>query len=144
MTAVHREIATRYRLKWPRDDTAAMGFGSLLSSLVGSDDGDTSGAGRTGRDVTGTPSDPFRADVRDALTISGVGTVLVSHIEAGCVKTGDAIELRPAGVDGTVETIERHHEEVQAAQAGDDVGLAVDGIGAEEVVPDSTLRHADR
>lgn len=87
---------------------------------------------------------PLRLPVQDVYSITGVGTVPVGRIETGVLKTGDKIVFQPANVTGEVKTIEMHHEKIDKAEPGDNVGFNVRGVSKEEIkrgdvvgIPDS-------
>ena len=75
------------------------------------------------------PTDkPLRLPVQDVYTITGIGTVPVGRVETGIMKVNDTIVFEPSGVKGEVKTIEMHHEQVQQAQPGDNIGFSVRGV----------------
>jgi elongation factor 1-alpha len=71
---------------------------------------------------------PLRLPVQDVYSITGVGTVPVGRIETGVMKVGESITFEPVGVTGEVKSIETHHEQVQQAEPGDNVGFNVRGV----------------
>jgi elongation factor 1-alpha len=80
------------------------------------------------------PTDaPLRVPVQDVYSISGVGAVAVGRIETGVMTPGDQVVFQPADVGGEVRTIEMHHEEVDRAEPGDNVGFNVRGVGTDDV-----------
>lgn len=80
------------------------------------------------------PTDaPLRLPIQDAFTISGAGTVTVGRIETGTMNPGDEIVYEPSGSSGEVRSIEMHHEEVEEAKPGENVGFDVRGIGIDDV-----------
>jgi elongation factor 1-alpha len=80
------------------------------------------------------PTDaPLRLPIQDVYTISGIGTVPVGRVETGTMHPGDSVSFQPSDVSGEVKTIEMHHEEVERAEPGDNVGFNVRGIGSDDV-----------
>lgn len=84
------------------------------------------------------PTDlPMRMPVQDAYEITGIGTVPVGKIETGVMKMGQKVKVLPGrtgtGIDGEVKTIEMHHETIQQADAGDNVGISVRGVGKKDI-----------
>ena len=80
------------------------------------------------------PTDaPLRLPIQDVYTISGIGTVPVGRIETGEMHPGDEVRFMPSDVGGEVKTIEMHHEEVDYAGPGDNVGFNVRGVGKDDV-----------
>ncbi|MFH1821663.1 MAG: translation elongation factor EF-1 subunit alpha [Methanobacteriota archaeon] len=71
---------------------------------------------------------PLRIPVQDVYSITGVGTVPVGRVETGVMKIGDSIVFEPAGVSGEVKSIEMHHEQIQQAESGDNIGFNVRGV----------------
>jgi elongation factor 1-alpha len=76
---------------------------------------------------------PLRVPVQDVYTITGVGTVPVGRVETGVMKKGDNIIFEPPGSTGEVKTIEMHHEMLEQAQPGDNVGFNVRGVGKNDI-----------
>ncbi|MEK6893637.1 MAG: translation elongation factor EF-1 subunit alpha [Nanoarchaeota archaeon] len=80
---------------------------------------------------------PLRMPLQDVYEITGIGTVPVGKIETGIMKLGQKIIVIPGrsgkGVPGEVKTIEMHHEQLQQAEAGDNVGVNIRGIGKKDV-----------
>jgi len=80
---------------------------------------------------------PLRVPIQDVYNITGVGAVPVGRIETGMMKPGDKICVVPSrrygGVMGEVRTIEMHHEMVQEAHVGDNVGFNLRGVGKKDI-----------
>nr|CBH37744.1 translation elongation factor 1, alpha subunit [uncultured archaeon] len=76
---------------------------------------------------------PLRIPVQDVYTITGVGTVPVGRVETGKMKKGDTVIFNPPAVKGEVKTIEMHHEEIEEAIPGDNIGWNVRGISRTEI-----------
>jgi len=76
---------------------------------------------------------PLRIPVQDVYTITGVGTVPVGRVETGKMKKGDTVIFNPPAVKGEVKTIEMHHEEIEEAVPGDNIGWNVRGISRTEI-----------
>ena len=84
------------------------------------------------------PTDlPMRMPVQDVYDITGIGTVPVGKIETGVMKVGQKVKVLPGrtgeGVEGEVKTIEMHHEQMQEASAGDNVGINIRGVGKKDI-----------
>ncbi|PSQ16936.1 translation elongation factor EF-1 subunit alpha [Halobacteriales archaeon QS_8_69_26] len=80
------------------------------------------------------PTDaPLRVPIQDVYNISGVGAVSVGRVETGTMAPGDVVRFMPSDVGGEVRTIEMHHEEVDRAEPGDNVGFNVRGVGTDDV-----------
>ena len=76
------------------------------------------------------PTDlPLRVPIQDVYSITGVGTVPVGRVETGVMKKGENVIFEPPGVSGEVKSIEMHHEMLDLAEPGDNVGFNVRGVG---------------
>ncbi|HLC31866.1 MAG TPA: translation elongation factor EF-1 subunit alpha [Candidatus Nanoarchaeia archaeon] len=80
---------------------------------------------------------PLRMPLQDVYEITGIGTVPVGKIETGVMKIGQKVIILPGrtgtGVAGEIRTIEMHHEQLPQAEAGDNVGVNIRGIGKKDV-----------
>ncbi len=80
------------------------------------------------------PTDlPLRVPVQDVYSITGVGTVPVGRVETGVMKPGDVVVFEPPGVSGEVKSIEMHHEVLDKAEPGDNIGFNVRGVGKNDI-----------
>jgi len=75
----------------------------------------------------------LRLPVQDVYTITGIGTVPVGRVETGILKNGSSVVFMPSGAKGEVKTIEMHHEQVNEANPGDNVGFSVRGVGKGDI-----------
>jgi elongation factor Tu len=77
----------------------------------------------------------FLMPIEDVFSISGRGTVVTGRVERGTLKLGDDVDIvgfretRTTKVTG----IEMFRKEMDEAQAGDNVGVLLRGIGKDEV-----------
>lgn len=76
---------------------------------------------------------PLRVPIQDVYSITGVGTVPVGRVETGIMKKGDNVIFEPPGASGEVKTIEMHHEMLEQAEPGDNVGFNVRGVGKNDI-----------
>lgn len=80
---------------------------------------------------------PLRWPIQDVYSIKGVGTVPVGKIETGVMKPGMQLifkpSTKPGGVVGEVKTIEMHHEPLDKAEPGDNVGANIRGIAKTDI-----------
>ena len=80
---------------------------------------------------------PMRMPCQDVYDITGIGTVPVGKIETGIMKLGQKVIVIPgrtgAGVVGEVKTIEMHHEQLNEAPAGFNVGINIKGVGKKDI-----------
>ena len=90
---------------------------------------------------------PLRLPIQDVYNITGIGVVPVGRVETGKMKIGDKIIVMPAregaGVTGEVKSIEMHHEQIQEAIPGDNIGFNVRGIGKKDIARGDVLGHTD-
>ncbi len=76
---------------------------------------------------------PLRIPVQDVYSITGIGTVPVGRVETGVLKVGDKVIFNPAGASGEVKSIEMHHQPMQQAEPGDNIGFNVRGVGKTDI-----------
>ncbi|TKJ17913.1 translation elongation factor EF-1 subunit alpha [Candidatus Woesearchaeota archaeon B3_Woes] len=90
---------------------------------------------------------PLRLPIQDVYSITGIGVVPVGRVETGVMKVGQKVIVVPGregkGVQGEVKTIEMHHEQMQEAQPGDNVGFSVRGIGKKDIARGDVLGPVD-
>ena len=88
---------------------------------------------------------PLRLPIQDVYNITGIGVVPVGRVETGVMKVGDKIVVVPGRegkpVPGEVKSIEMHHEQIQQAEPGDNVGFNVRGIGKKDIARGDVLGH---
>ena len=99
-------------------------------------------------DVPQKPTElPLRLPIQDVYNITGIGVVPVGRVETGVMKIGDKVTVVPGregkGVSGDVKTIEMHHEQVQQAGPGDNIGFNVRGIGKKDIARGDVLGKSD-
>ena len=135
-----RELLSSY--EFPGDDIPIV-KGSALAAL---EDGDAA----TGResvvelmqavdDYIPQPERPkdlaFLMPIEDVFSISGRGTVVTGRVERGTVKVGEEVEI--VGLKDTRKTtctgVEMFRKLLDYAEAGDNIGALLRGIGREEV-----------
>jgi elongation factor 1-alpha len=95
------------------------------------------------------PTDlPMRMPLQDVYEITGIGTVPVGKIETGIMKIGQKVIILPGrsgkGIDGEVRSIEMHHEQMQEAPCGDNVGISIKGIGKKDVARGDVVCEASK
>ena len=76
---------------------------------------------------------PLRLPIQDVYTITGIGTVPVGRVETGVMKVGQKVIFEPSNVSGEVKSIEMHHEQMQEAMPGDNIGFNVRGVTKEQI-----------
>merc|ERR1712028_133000 len=78
-------------------------------------------------------SAPMRMPISGIYKIKGVGDVLAGRVEQGQVKPGEEVLFLPTHTSsnpciGKVFTVEMHHQRVDFANPGDNVGLNIKGL----------------
>jgi elongation factor 1-alpha len=80
------------------------------------------------------PSDkPLRIPLQDVYKIGGIGTVPVGRVETGILKPGMIVTFAPVMVTTEVKSIEMHHEALQQALPGDNVGFNVKNVSVKDI-----------
>jgi len=76
---------------------------------------------------------PLRLPLQDVYKITGVGTVPVGRVKTGIIRPGILATFAPAGITTEVKTVEMHHEQLQEAIPGDNVGFNVKSISVKDI-----------
>ena len=80
------------------------------------------------------PTDkPLRLPLQDVYKITGIGTVPVGRVETGVMKPGIVATFGPMGQTAEVKCVEMHHEKVDEAFPGDNVGFNVRGLSVTDI-----------
>ncbi|KAL0436463.1 UNVERIFIED_CONTAM: Elongation factor 1-alpha [Sesamum radiatum] len=80
------------------------------------------------------PSDkPLRLPLQDVYKIGGIGTVPVGRVETGILKPGMVVTFGPSGLTTEVKSVEMHHESMQEALPGDNVGFNVKNVAVKDL-----------
>ncbi|KAI3879427.1 hypothetical protein MKW92_046324 [Papaver armeniacum] len=80
------------------------------------------------------PSDkPLRLPLQDVYKIGGIGTVPVGRVETGFIKPGMVVTFGPTGLTTEVKSVEMHHEALQEALPGDNVGFNVKNVAVKDL-----------
>ncbi len=91
---------------------------------------------------------PLRLPIQDVYNITGVGVVTVGRIETGVMKVNDKVIVVPArdgrGVAGEIKSIEMHHESMDKAEPGDNIGFNIRGVGKKDVTRGDVVGPADK
>ena len=150
-----RDLLTEY--EFPGDDVPVV-RGSALKALEG-DEGESASIVELMEAVdTYIPEPvreiekPFQMPVEDVFSITGRGTVVTGRVEQGELNVGTEVEI--VGIRETQKTtvtgVEMFRKLLDSAQAGDNVGLLLRGIGKTDVergqvvcLPGSITPHTD-
>jgi elongation factor 1-alpha len=80
------------------------------------------------------PTDkPLRLPLQDVYKIGGIGTVPVGRVETGVLKAGMVVVFGPMGQTTEVKSVEMHHEMVEQAIPGDNVGFNVKNLSVKDI-----------
>jgi elongation factor 1-alpha len=80
------------------------------------------------------PTDkPLRLPLQDVYKIGGIGTVPVGRVETGTLKPGMVVVFAPVGLTTEVKSVEMHHESLEEALPGDNVGFNIKNISVKEL-----------
>jgi elongation factor 1-alpha len=80
------------------------------------------------------PTDkPLRLPLQDVYKISGVGTVPVGRVETGILKAGINVQFAPVGVVTECKSVEMHHEVLEQAIPGDNVGFNIKNVSVKDI-----------
>jgi elongation factor 1-alpha len=76
---------------------------------------------------------PLRLPLQDVYKITGVGTVPVGRVETGILKPGMLVTFAPANITTECKSVEMHHQQLEEAIPGDNVGFNVKNISVKDV-----------
>ena len=80
------------------------------------------------------PTDkPLRLPLQDVYKIGGIGTVPVGRVETGILKPNMVVSFAPSNLQTEVKSIEMHHEALEEALPGDNVGFNVKNVSVKEL-----------
>merc|ERR1712093_664031 len=75
----------------------------------------------------------LRLPLQDVYKIQGIGTVPVGRVETGILKPGMSIRFAPTGLTAECKSVEMHHEQLENAKPGDNVGFNVKGVSMKQI-----------
>ena len=89
------------------------------------------------------PTDkPLRLPLQDVYKIQGIGTVPVGRVETGIIKPGMSIQFGPHGKKSDCKSVEMHHEQLDEAKPGDNVGFNVKGLSVKDIARGNVASNA--
>jgi len=65
--------------------------------------------------------------------IGGIGTVPVGRVETGIIRPGMIVTFAPVNLSTEVKSVEMHHEAMESAQPGDNVGFNVKNVSVKDI-----------
>jgi len=78
-------------------------------------------------------SKPLRLPLQDVYKIGGIGTVPVGRVETGKIRAGMIVTFAPVGTTTEVKSVEMHHETLDEAVPGDNVGFNVKNVSIKDI-----------
>jgi elongation factor 1-alpha len=85
----------------------------------------------------------LRVPCQDVYKIKGAGVVPVGRVETGVMKVGMQIHVAPTNFVGELRSIEMHHEAMQSAEPGDNIGFNIRGITMKDIFRGAVVAAAD-
>merc|ERR1712146_90159 len=76
---------------------------------------------------------PLRLPLQDVYKIGGIGTVPVGRVETGSIKAQMVVTFGPMNITTEVKSVEMHHEVVEQATPGDNVGFNVKSLSVKDI-----------
>lgn len=75
----------------------------------------------------------LRLPIQDVYKIQGIGTVPAGRVETGILKAGMVVTFSPSGVSTEVRSVEMHHETLEQAIPGDNVGFNIKAVSTKDI-----------
>jgi len=75
----------------------------------------------------------LRIPLQDVYKIGGIGTVPVGRVETGVLKPGMVVTFAPVQLTTEVKSVEMHHEALEQATPGDNVGFNVKNLSVKDI-----------
>lgn len=82
-----------------------------------------------------------RLPIDRVFTISGFGTVVTGTLLGGPLRTGDEIEIQPAGLRGRIRGLQSYKQAVEEAQPGSRVAVNLAGVDKSLIARGQVLTH---
>jgi elongation factor 1-alpha len=76
---------------------------------------------------------PLRLPLQDVYKIGGIGTVPVGRVETGLLKPGMVLTFAPMNITTECKSVEMHHESLDEAEPGDNVGFNVKNLSVKDL-----------
>lgn len=86
---------------------------------------------------------PLRIPIQAVYSIKGVGTVPVGRVETGVLRPGDTVVIMPPNIKAEVKSIEMHHQPLQQAIPGDNIGFNLKGVERSQLSRGMVASHPD-
>ncbi len=82
---------------------------------------------------------PTRLYVDRVFTLRGIGTVVTGTLWSGTIGEGDELRVEPAGLGVRVRSVQVHDQQVERAEAGQRVAVALPGVERKELARGDAL-----
>ncbi|XP_069751801.1 elongation factor 1-alpha 1-like [Narcine bancroftii] len=76
---------------------------------------------------------PLRLPLQDVYKIGGIGTVPVGRVETGILKPAMLVNFAPNSILTEVKSVEMHHESLEEALPGDNVGFNIKNVSVKDI-----------
>src|SRR5204862_7330661 len=76
---------------------------------------------------------PTRLYVDRVFTLRGIGTVATGTLWSGRIGSGSVLRVEPSGRDVRVRSVQVHDREIERAEAGQRVAVALPGVERKEL-----------
>jgi len=86
---------------------------------------------------------PLRLPLQDVYRIGGIGTVPIGRVETGTIKLGMNAAFAPTSIVAEVKSLEMHHQNVEQAGPGDNVGFNIKNVPVKELRRGNVVSDAD-
>jgi len=87
---------------------------------------------------------PVLIVVDHSFSVKGIGEVALAFVKTGVVRKYDKLNLLPAGKEVIVRSIQVQDEDIEMAEAGTRVGLAIKGASIDELERGTILTKSDQ
>ncbi|MFW6042319.1 MAG: selenocysteine-specific translation elongation factor [Chloroflexota bacterium] len=84
-----------------------------------------------------------RLPIDRVFTLSGFGTIVTGTLIDGSLRTGDAVEIQPTGLQGRIRGLQTHKTGRDVVRPGSRVAVNVSGVDADEVKRGNVLAAPD-
>jgi len=86
----------------------------------------------------------LRLPLQDVYKIQGIGTVPVGRVETGILKPGMLVHFAPVGLEAECKSVEMHHENMDQAVPGDNVGFNVKNLSVKQIFRGNVASNAKK
>jgi len=86
---------------------------------------------------------PLRVPIQDVYKIKGAGVVPVGRVETGVMRMNQKVVVNPGGFASEIKSIEMHHEALQEAEPGANVGFNIRNATMKELKRGNVVGSAE-